>query len=98
MCVAATRSSNTDTAHKGVGMAETDQTDQNAAEPETNGKGSSRLSSLLSKEILVPAAATAVTAAAAGFAAKKAPDLKNKITGEAREGAEELGREGAEGA
>jgi len=79
-------------------MAETDPIDQNAGEPETNGKGSSRLSSLLSKNILVPAAATAVTAAAAGFAAKKAPDVKNKITGEAREGAEELGREGAQGA
>jgi len=82
-------------------MADTDQNDQNdqnASEPGTNGKSSSRLSSLLSKDVLVPAAATAVTAAAAGFAAKKAPDLKNKITGEAREGAEELGREGAEGA
>jgi uncharacterized membrane protein len=63
-----------------------------------NGAGPSRLSRLLSKEVLIPAAATAATAAAAGYAAKKAPDVKNRLAGEAKEGAETLGREGAEGA
>jgi uncharacterized membrane protein len=55
-------------------------------------------SSLMSKDVLIPAAATAVTAAAAGLAAKKGPDLMKKITGSAEDEAEELGREGAEGA
>lgn len=62
------------------------------------GGGGSRLSSLTSKEILLPAAATAAAAAAAGFAAKKGPDLVRMISGEAKEEAEELGRQGAEGA
>ena len=53
---------------------------------------------LLSKDVLIPAAATAVTAAAAGIAAKKGPDLMKKITGSAEGEAEKLGREGAEGA
>jgi uncharacterized membrane protein len=52
----------------------------------------------MSKEVLIPAAATAVTAAAAGLAATKGSDLKNKLMGEAKDGAEELGREGAAGA
>jgi uncharacterized membrane protein len=60
-----------------------------------NGSGASRL---LSKEILIPAAATAVTAAAAGLAASKGPDLKNKLVGTAKQGAQELGKSGAEGA
>ena len=58
----------------------------------------SGLSRVLNKETLIPAAATALTAAAAGFAAKKAPDLLGRLTGQAREGAQELGKEGAEGA
>ena len=60
--------------------------------------GKSRLSSLMSRDKLVPAAATAVTAAAAGLAAKKAPDLMKKISGTAEGRAETLGRRGAEGA
>src|SRR5215210_5050360 len=75
-----------------------EQNEQNEGNSASNGKMPSRLSGLLSKDVLVPAAATALTAAAAGLAAKKGPDLKSKIMGEAREGAEELGREGAEGA
>jgi uncharacterized membrane protein len=67
------------------------------AKESLNGGGSG-LSKLLSKDVLIPVAATAATAAAAGYAAKKAPDFKNKLTGEAKEGAQELGREGAEGA
>src|SRR5204863_8584036 len=48
--------------------------------------------------VLLPAAATAAAAAAAGLAAKKGPDLMKKLSGEANEEAEELGRKGAEGA
>ena len=64
----------------------------------SNGAEPSKLSRLLSKDVLIPAAVTAATAAGAGLAATKGPDLKKKLTGEAREGAQELGREGAEGA
>jgi len=60
-----------------------------------NGSGASRL---LSKEILIPAAATAGIAAAAGLAATKGPDLKNKLVGTAKDSAEELGKAGAAGA
>jgi uncharacterized membrane protein len=60
--------------------------------------GRSRLSGLKSKEILLPAAATAAAAAVAGLAAKKGPDLMKMLGGEADEEAEELGRKGAEGA
>ncbi len=67
------------------------------AKESLNGGGSA-FSKLLSKDVLIPVVATAATAAAAGYAAKKAPDVKNKITGEAKEGAQELGKEGAEGA
>jgi uncharacterized membrane protein len=63
-----------------------------------NGAGQSALSRLLSKEVLIPAAATAATAVAAGYAAKKAPEVKERLSGEAKEGAQALGREGAEGA
>jgi uncharacterized membrane protein len=64
----------------------------------SNGRGKSRMSSLMSRDKLIPAAATAVTAAAAGLAAKKGPDLMKKITGTAEGEAEDLGRRGAEGA
>jgi uncharacterized membrane protein len=81
-------------------MADTD--DQGLGEqPETSGSdngGGSALSSLKTKEILLPAAATAAAAAIAGLAAKKGPDLMKKMSGEANEEAEELGRKGAEGA
>ena len=75
-----------------------DETRERAEEigSEDGGKGGGR--GLLSKDVLIPAAATAVTAAAAGIAAKKGPDLMKKITGSAEGEAEKLGREGAEGA
>ena len=60
-----------------------------------NGSGSS---SLISKQNLVPAAATALTAAAAGLAVTKGPDLLKKLSGNAEGEAEELGRKGVEGA
>jgi uncharacterized membrane protein len=60
--------------------------------------GKSRLSGLMSKEILLPAAATAAAAAAAGLAAKKGPDVMKMLGSDADQKAEELGRKGAEGA
>jgi len=60
-----------------------------------NGQGAS---SLISKDNLIPAAATAITAAAAGLAVTKGPDLMRKLSGGAKDQAEELGREGAQGA
>ena len=63
-----------------------------------NGQPKSALSRLLSKETLIPLGAAAATAAAAGLAAKKGPDLKNMIAGEAKDGAEELGGKAAKGA
>jgi uncharacterized membrane protein len=76
-----------------------EQVQEKAAEAkETVNGGGSGLSRLLSKDVLIPAAATAATAAAAGLAAKKAPDVKNKLSGEAKEGAQELGKQGVEGA
>jgi len=68
---------------------------------ESNGTGNggqSAMSGLMKKEILLPAAATAAAAAIAGLATKKGPDLMKKISGEANEEAEELGRKGVEGA
>jgi uncharacterized membrane protein len=55
-------------------------------------------SSLLNKGNVVPAAATALAAAAAGLAVTKGPDLIRKVKGDAEDEAEQLGREGAEGA
>jgi uncharacterized membrane protein len=63
-----------------------------------NGQPKSALSRLLTKETLIPLGAAAATAAAAGLAATKGSDIKNRITGEAKEGAEELGGKAAEGA
>src|SRR5213592_1273925 len=60
--------------------------------------GKSRLSGLKSKDVLLPAAATAAAAVAAGLAAKKGPDVMKMLGSEAGEEAEELGRKGAEGA
>jgi uncharacterized membrane protein len=82
-------------------MPETDPreiVDQSESKNGNGNGGQSRLSALKSKEILLPAAATAAAAAAAGLAAKKGPDLMKKLSGEASEEAEELGRKGAEGA
>jgi hypothetical protein len=47
--------------------------------------------------VLLPAVATAATAAAAGLAAKKGPDLLKKLKGEAAEEGEDVGRKGMEG-
>jgi uncharacterized membrane protein len=47
--------------------------------------------------MLVPVAAAAATAAAAGLAAKKGPDLMKKLQGEASEEGEELGKKGLQG-
>ena len=60
--------------------------------------GKSRLSGLKSKDVLLPAAATAAAAVAAGLAAKKGPDVMKMLGSEAGEEAEEIGRKGAEGA
>src|SRR6266480_5297685 len=49
-------------------------------------------------KVLLPAAATAAAAAAAGLAAKKGPDLMRKLSGEANDEAEKLGRKGVQGA
>ena len=59
--------------------------------------GRSRLSGLTGNGVLLPAVATAATAAAAGLAVKKGPDLLKKLKGEAGEEGEELGRKGAQG-
>jgi uncharacterized membrane protein len=69
-----------------------------AEEKLESSNGKSRLSGLMSKDILLPAAATAAAAAAAGLAAKKGPDVMKMLGSEAGEEAEELGRKGAEGA
>jgi uncharacterized membrane protein len=63
-----------------------------------NGDSSAGRSSLAKKETLIPAAATALTAAAAGLAFKKGPALIRMINGKAESEAEDLGRRGAEGA
>jgi hypothetical protein len=59
--------------------------------------GRSRLSGLKNSGVLLPAVATAATAAAAGLAAKKGPDLLKKLKGEAAEEGEDVGRKGMEG-
>ena len=60
--------------------------------------GKSTLSALTSKDVLLPAAATAAAAVAAGLAAKKGPDVMKMLGSDADHKAEELGRKGAEGA
>ena len=74
---------------------EESQTQGSGSENESNGSGSS---SLISKDNLIPAAATALAAAGAGLAVTKGPDLMRKLSGDAEGQAEELGRKGAEGA
>lgn len=66
-------------------------------EVSSNGSGGSRLSGLMDKGVLVPVAAAAATAAAAGLATKKAPDLMKKLQGEASEEGEEIGKKGMQG-
>jgi uncharacterized membrane protein len=53
---------------------------------------------LKSKDVLLPAAATAAAAVAAGLAAKKGPDVLKTLGSDVDQKAEELGRKGAEGA
>ena len=76
----------------------TDVVDREESQNGTDDGGRSRLAGLTSKEILLPAAATAAAAAMAGLAAKKGPDLMKMLGGEADEEAEKLGRKGAQGA
>jgi uncharacterized membrane protein len=67
--------------------------------PDGSGDGNgSGPSGMLDKSKLMPALATAAAAAAAGLVATKGPDLLKKMSGEAGEEAEELGRKSAEGA
>lgn len=62
-----------------------------------NGDGGGLLSSLMSKEVVIPAVVTA--AAAVGLAARKgAGEAKEKVEDEVEHEAEEIGRHGAEGA
>ena len=62
-----------------------------------NGAGGSLLSGLTSKNVLIPAAATAAAAAGAAIAAQKGPDLLKKLSGEANNEAKNLGKESVEG-
>jgi uncharacterized membrane protein len=62
-----------------------------------NGSGEEGGRSRLSNGVLLPAVATAATAAAAGLAVKKGPDLLKKLKGEAGEEGEEVGRKGMQG-
>ncbi|HXI96563.1 MAG TPA: hypothetical protein VNG04_10580, partial [Candidatus Acidoferrum sp.] len=64
---------------------------------EVSSNGSGRLSGLTSKSVLFPVAAAAASAAAAGLATKKGPDLLKKLQGEAGEESEELGKKGMQG-
>jgi len=59
-----------------------------------DGGGEKLISALKSKELLIPAALSAVGA----LAATKAPDLLRKLSGESEEEAEKLGEKAAEGA
>ena len=65
---------------------------------DTVSENGSRLSGLTSKNVLLPAAATAAAAAAAGLAVQKGPDLMKKLQGEAGGEAEDLGQKSVEGA
>src|SRR5688572_443946 len=73
--------------------------DDGAEEAEQNGGGIG--SKLLSKEILIPVAASAASAGLA-YAARKAPDLLQKLEGKGEEAADgaasKLGEKGKEGA
>src|SRR5689334_23817012 len=71
-------------------------TDELKDKVSSNGSGEGR-SKLASAGVLVPAVATVATAAAAGLAAKKGPDLMKKLKGEASEEGEELGKKGLQG-
>ena len=59
-----------------------------------DGGGEKLIAALKSKELLIPAALSAVGA----LAATKAPDLMKKLSGESEEEAEKLGEKAAEGA
>jgi len=77
---------------------ETNEVEEQVEQVSPNGAGKSALSRLLTKETLIPLGAAAATAAAAGLAATKGSDIKNRIAGEAKDEAEELGGKAAEGA
>ena len=73
-------------------MADVAQQLKDKVSPDGSGEedGRPRLSGLGGKGVLFPAVVTAATAAAAGLAAKKGPDLLKKLQGD-------VGRKGAEG-
>jgi uncharacterized membrane protein len=75
-------------------MAEATEELKDTVEDNVNG---SRVSGLTSKNVLLPAAATAAAAAAAGLAVQKGPDLLKKLQGNADEKAHDLGKETVEG-
>jgi len=77
-------------------MAEATEELQEKISPNGSGVGSA-LSGLASKDKLVPALATAAAAAAAGLAVQKGPDLLKKLSGEADDEAEQLGKRSAQG-
>ena len=77
---------------------ETNEVEEQVEQVSPNGDGKSALSRLLNKDTLIPLGAAAATAAAAGLAATKGADIKNRIAGEAEDEAEELGGKAAEGA
>jgi len=82
-------------------MANSEPSDVESQEQESgsqSGSNGSGASSLISKGNLIPAAATAVAAAAAGLAVTKGPDIARKLSGGAKDEAQDLGREGAKGA
>ena len=75
-------------------MAEATEELKDTVEENVNG---SKLSGLTSKNVLLPAAATAAAAAAAGLAVQKGPDLLKKLQGNADQKAQDLGEEAIEG-
>lgn len=63
-------------------------------EVSSNGSGGSGLPS---KGVVIPAVATAATAAAAGLAVTKGPDVLKKLKGEVGKEGEEIGKQGLDG-
>jgi uncharacterized membrane protein len=70
---------------------------EEAASKVQDAAGNGIVSRLTSKEVLIPVAATAATALA-GLAARKGPEIAQKVKGLGGEAAEDLGERGARGA
>jgi uncharacterized membrane protein len=70
---------------------------EKAASKVQDAAGNGIVSRLTSKEVLIPVAATAATALA-GLAARKGPEIAQKVKGLGGEAAEDLGERGARGA